>query len=83
MVASKLEFTHFVVATSERKIFASGTHNGRVENFIIDIEAGQVQYQVADRFEFLSDELAEQIRIRASIQYGKVPVYKVRTLDFS
>ena len=78
-----LELSHFVVANSEGVIFASARRDGKVENFLIDTEGRWVKQQVADRFEYLPSELAENIRIKANLAYGRVPIYRVPTFNFS
>ena len=79
----ELEFHHFVVANAQKVIFASCRCNGKVENFLIDTEGRWVKQQVADRFEYLPSELAENIRIKANLAYGRIPVYRVPTFNFS
>ena len=79
----ELQFHHFVVANSEGIIFASCRCNGKVENFIIDPAGRWVKQQVANHFEYLPSELADSIRIKADFAYGKVPVYRVPTFNFS
>ena len=78
-----LEFNHFVVANSEGVIFASARRNGRVENFLIDINGKWVKQQVRSHFEELPSEIANDIRIKASLAYGRAPIYRVPTFNFS
>ena len=78
-----LEFNHFVVANSEGIIFASARRNGRVENFLIDIDGKFVKEQVRSHFEDISLEDAEDIRIKANLAYGKAPIYRIPTFSFS
>jgi len=78
-----LEFNHFVVASNEGIIFASARCNGKVENFLIDINGNWVKQQVRSHFEELPNELANTIKIKASLAYGRVPIYRVPTFNFS
>ena len=78
-----LEFSHFVVANSEGIIFASARRNGRVENFLIDIDGKFVKEQVRSHFEDLPAEIADSIRNKANLAYGRAPIYRVPTFNFS
>ena len=78
-----LEFNHFVVANSEGVIFASARRDGKVENFLIDINGRWVKQQVNSRFEDISPEAAKDIKVKANLAYGRVPIYRVPTFNFS
>ncbi|MFH1768752.1 MAG: hypothetical protein ABH858_06305 [Candidatus Omnitrophota bacterium] len=78
----QLHFVHFVVARYSGAIFASARQSGRLENFIINSD-GSVQRQVNNHFEYLPWELASSIRTAADSEYGKLPVYRTNTFDFS
>ena len=78
-----LEFSHFVVASSEGLIFASARQDGRVVNFLIDIDGKWVKQQVRRHFEYLPSNLADHIKEKADLGYGKIPTYRAKTLDLS
>ena len=77
----ELQFTHFVIATAERKIFASARQDDRLRNFVYCINGGWVQQQVNSRFEYLPHELAARLIQQAENFYGKVPTYTTKTLQ--
>ena len=78
-----LEFHHFVVSQVDRTIFASARNNGRVINFLISVDGEWVKQQVNSHFEYLPEDIAELISLRASLQYGRIPTYRTRYLHFS
>ena len=78
-----LEFSHFVVVSADGLIFASARQEGKVINFLIDIDGKWVKQQVRGHFEYLPGRLAAHIREKASLGYGRIPIYRAKTLDLS
>ena len=79
----ELQFNHFVVATTDGTIFASARDSkNRIQNFLIS-RYGEVKQQVKDRFEPLSEEIANYIRKRAQDYYSIVPIYKIKAIELS
>ena len=77
----ELVFTHFVVATFDRVIFACARIGERIENFLIDIDGKWVKQQVNSHFEALPTETAWDICREAEANYGKVPLYRTKRLE--
>ena len=78
---SELEFTHFVIDSSDGTIFGSARVNGsgRVANFLIN---GWIKEQHSDYWRELQPEEAEQVRQRIQAAYGCVPTYRRARLLF-
>ena len=72
-----LEFSHFVVITSDGSIIAFARNNGSVYKFLMDIENGWIKIRSADQWLELTDEESERIRQRAQEAFGRVPVHRV------
>ena len=78
-----LRFNHFVVATADGTIFASArdSHN-RIHNFLIT-RYGDVKRQVDSHFEPVYGDYADSIRKRAELYYARVPIYRIRSMEFN
>ncbi len=76
----EVEFTHFIVDSSEGTIFGSARVNGsgRIVNFLIN--DGEVKQQNGEQWYFLEPEYAEIIKDRAHAAYGQVPTYRTKRL---
>ena len=72
----ELDFTHFVVASSEGTIFGSACQNGHTYNFLI--REGGVYGQTGEQWIALDQQTAEIIRDRAQVAYGNAPTYRTR-----
>ena len=73
---NELEFTHFVVDSSDGSIFGSARINGsgKVANFII--RDSEVKQQSGDSWQPVEDGDAEVIRQHAKAAYGRVHTYR-------
>ena len=76
--AFELKFTHFVVSSSERVIFAVAREGERVRNFILG--KGWAKQQVNSHFEYLPAEVAIAVIQQAEQYLGRVPTYQTKTL---
>ena len=80
ILIKNLQFLHFIITQAERAVFASATSGKRIYNFIFDWEQDTVRIQQGGSFEPLSEELAELAWDWARQFYGKIPLYKSRSL---
>ncbi len=78
----KLEFVHFVVIEDQEIIFASARIEGKVKNFLIDLDGKWVKQQVNHHFEELPYRLGRIIKERAENFYGKVRLYTIPSFNF-
>jgi hypothetical protein len=78
-----LEFTHFVVdRTGLTFASARDTASNRIYNFIVS-QSGDIREQCADRFEVITGEWAEFIRLRIEHYRGIAPIYRIPHFDFN
>ena len=73
---NEMEFTHFVVVTSDGTIFGCAKENGHTYNFLIRRES--VHTQNGEQWHELEPEIAHFVRTRAENAYARVPVYKTK-----
>ena len=76
----ELEFTHFVVITSEGSVFGSARYDGQVYNFIIRRE--DVRTQQGLHWHELEPEIAHIVRKKAQDAYGNRPVYRAKRVIY-
>ena len=72
----ELDFTHFVVITSEGEVFGSARQNGRIYNFLIRSD-GAVRTQNGGDWLDLDPATAQIVRGRAEAAYTVVPTYRL------
>lgn len=73
----EMEFTHFVIDSSDGSIFGTARYNGRISNFIIN---GIIKQHTGYQWLELDEYASEIIRQRAQDAYGRVPIYRTRRL---
>ena len=82
-MVNELIFSHFVIATADGATFASARDSkNRVHNFLIS-RCGGIKRQVRTYFEPVSEEDLHQLKKRIEAYYSKVPIYRVRTINFN
>ena len=74
-----LEFTHFIVVTSDGTIFGCAKEQEHTYNFIIRRDGG-VRAQSGEQWVDLDPKLAELVKSRAEGVYGQVPTYRTNSL---
>ena len=74
---ARLEFTHFVVVSSEGAIIAFARNNGSTYKFLMDANAGWIRIESTGQWLELPVEESENIRHQVQESFGNVPVYRV------
>lgn len=73
----ELEFTHFMVDSSEEFVFGSARVNGRMANFLIN---GVVKQQSGKNWRELNHTESDMVRKLALTAYNRIPTYRVKKI---
>lgn len=75
---AELEFSHFVIVTSDGTIFGCAKENGHTYNFLIQRDGVRAQH--GEQWIDLEPVIAAIVRARAQAAYGAAPIYKTSRL---
>ena len=82
MCTTKLQFSHFVVATIQGLVFASARDaSNRVHNYLISKKNGSIREQIRSNFEPISGEYANYIKERVEEGFGILPTFRTNYFE--
>ena len=72
-----IEFSHFVVVSSEGAIIGFRRDNGSIYKLLMGTDTSWIKINSTDQWLELPEEESARIRQKAQESFGRIPVYRV------